>query len=342
MRRRVLAEPTFGAERRSGSGDVPRNGPRSSPADQGDLAALRDQAARAVPDFGFLVEPAAADVPAAGRDPQRPRDRHRAHVPGQLDRGRPADHLDAKHHRRQRVHRQGEQQGIRVTLLGQLEVPAHLRHAGRLAAGPARGGRVQPEVHLLGVAGEHPVRRVPRAQALLDRRQPGRLAGPGQPDRVGRIAERAGGDGGLQHRPAVLHQGGPGGGRDLALLQPAHLGLGGLGPRRAEEMRAGRDGIRMRRSVQHRAQQAGQQHPAVDCPGDGEPVIRRDLVPALPDPADRGGLVEDGHPWRARVAPEVPGRPGAGRGQCAGAGVRPIAGLPDGPRLLPECRSTRR
>jgi hypothetical protein len=300
--RRVPAESASGAKRRSG-------GP------------------------GLLVEPAAADVPAAGRDAQRPGGRHRTHVPGQLDRRGPADHLKAEHHRRQRVHGQGQQQGVRVPLLSQLEVAAHLRHAGRLAARPARGGRVQPEVHLLGVTAEHPVRGVPRAPALLDRRQPGRLAGPGQPDGVGGIAERAGGDRGLQYRPAILHQGGPGGGRDLALLQPAHLGLRGFRARRAEEVRAGRDRVWMRRGVQHRAQHAGQQHPAVDGPGDGEPVIRPDLVPPLPDLADRGGLVEDAHRERVR-APDW--------AQCAGTGVTPIAALPDGPRHLPECRSTRR
>src|SRR6266702_6085907 len=66
----------------------------SGPADQGDLSALRDQPARAVPDLGFLVEPAAADVPAPGRDPELAGGRDGPHVPGQLDRGRPADHLD--------------------------------------------------------------------------------------------------------------------------------------------------------------------------------------------------------------------------------------------------------
>ena len=35
--------------------------------------------------------------------------------------------------------------------------------------------------------------------------------------------------------------------------------------------------------------------PAVNGPGDGEPVIRPDLVPPLPELADRGGLVEHAH-----------------------------------------------
>src|SRR5260221_14674232 len=41
-------------------------------ADAGDLAALRGQVPGRVPHLGFLVEPATADVPGPGRDPERP------------------------------------------------------------------------------------------------------------------------------------------------------------------------------------------------------------------------------------------------------------------------------
>src|SRR6266700_2132759 len=46
---------------------------RAAPAHPGQLAALRDEPVSGVPDLGLLVEPAAADAPAPGGDPQQPR-----------------------------------------------------------------------------------------------------------------------------------------------------------------------------------------------------------------------------------------------------------------------------
>src|ERR1700689_5355801 len=45
--------------------------PHRPAADARELAALRDQAARGVPDLGLLVEPAAADVPDPRRHAER-------------------------------------------------------------------------------------------------------------------------------------------------------------------------------------------------------------------------------------------------------------------------------
>src|SRR5215472_9252817 len=64
------------------------------------LPALRHELAGRVPDLGFLVEPAAADMPTARRDAERPGYRYRPHVPGQLHRGSPAGRAEAEHHRR--------------------------------------------------------------------------------------------------------------------------------------------------------------------------------------------------------------------------------------------------
>src|ERR1035441_1621128 len=96
-------------------------------AQAGDLAALGDESARGVPHLSLLVEPSTAHMAAARSHPERPGRRHRAHIPGELHGGRPADRAKAEHHRRERVHREGEQVAVRIPVLTQLEVAAHLR-----------------------------------------------------------------------------------------------------------------------------------------------------------------------------------------------------------------------
>src|SRR5262249_56241773 len=95
-----------------------------APPQPADLPALRDQPVLRVPHLGLFVEPAAADVPAPGGDPQRPGRGNRAHVPGELHRRRPAERAEPQHHRRQRIHRQGEQVRRRLTLLTPPATPA--------------------------------------------------------------------------------------------------------------------------------------------------------------------------------------------------------------------------
>src|SRR5215471_12438550 len=94
-----------------------RGGAATAAADPGDLPALRDQAAGRVPDLGLLVEPAAADVPGPGRQPQQPGRWHRAHVPGEFHGRRPARTNDAEDHRGQRVHRERQQISVGQALL---------------------------------------------------------------------------------------------------------------------------------------------------------------------------------------------------------------------------------
>ena len=225
---------------------------------QGDLAALRDQAARAVPDLGLLVEPAAADMPAAGGDAERPGGGHRAHVPGQLHGRRPADRGRGRTPpaaARPRPGRAGRRRGRGPHAAGSSRAsPAS--PAGSPRSQPA-GGRVQPEVDLLGVAGERAgrprtswVRRTPRwaAAAAARRSRTGRRR-RARHRRAAPVVTVVSSTG----RPSWIRVA-----RAVAATFPCFSQVTsivrGLGPGRAEEVRAGRDRVGMRRGVEHRAQ----------------------------------------------------------------------------------------
>src|ERR1700732_1838982 len=98
----------------------------SAEADAGELAAVSDEAADAVPDVTRLVDAPRVDQLGAVQDAHRPGRRQSTDVSGQLQRWHPAGELDVERCRREAV--DGEQQRGRVEcfVFGKREPPPQL------------------------------------------------------------------------------------------------------------------------------------------------------------------------------------------------------------------------
>ena len=207
-----------------------------------ELAALRDEPARGVPDLDLLVEPAVADRsrPAPWRASQPGRG-HGAHVPGQLDGRGPAAARRGSARRAAARPRRGR--AVRVELVRRRSAGTRPRTSGRPLGRPSSQPIVARSKRMLDLVGEALARRGPRSVHSSIGGARGASSGP-----VGRRVgvERAGGDQGVHDGRSSWTSVT----RATSAVRPVLRGStstsAGPDAGDAEEVRAGGDGVGVR------------------------------------------------------------------------------------------------